>query len=734
MKQPLEQILNQAKGVLPGTNGLNGTDAASKYSNSACGGNGTVQPASSFKVLVVGAGIGGLTAAIALRQQGHEVLIFEQSKFNNELGAAIHLAPNSNGVLRRLGIFAEDFGANPMQALTEYTPEGECTRHIDLDGPNKMWQHPWLLAHRVHLHDALKKAATRPEGQGKPAELHTSNRVVDVDPEAATITLENGKTIQGDFVIGSDGVRSVTRKKVAGRDVNLFSSGKSAFRFMITRQSALDDPVTAKFAQSPGELIIWYGTDRRIVMYPTTNNTQLNFVCIHPDSESGAGGADTWSQKTSLEEMTKVYEGFDPAMIALISKADKDSLKAWKLMDMETLPTWVRGKLALLGDAAHPFTPHQGQGGGQAIEDAISMAIVFSGDAKKEEINERLNLYEKIRKERAETIQEYSRIAGSDIKAVGQNNMQTYTVYNFGHDEYDNSMQQLRKWFWARNPSMYWRMPIAFGPMPGPRQTHTGVVRQAEQSTFTTASIKFKTSRTVLQNLFPHTSNSYRFKSPGTVAYASYSQTTLGKMEWLGGSGYKHIGLYIHGVEYVKKDGSIISGTYMPLLFESLTDPIVSGREELGMPKLYTSVDIHRRSKGYRINTGWEGAIWGNFVWEGLEESDMAAESGKISGEDDDGILVHRYIPKVGRVHKGEAEAEYPVFVPYAEDFPTPKPQRVYKASKASFKIDPLDVDALPTLHHIISRLAEIPCYEVVSAKVVEGVGVPDVGAAHRVE
>lgn len=295
------------------------------------------------------------------------------------------------------------------------------------------------------------------------------------------------------------------------------------------------------------------------------------------------------------------------------------------------------------------------------------------------------------------------------------------------------------------------RMPVAFGPMPGPRQTTLGVSRESTESTFTTASIKFKTSRTLLQNLFPHNSSSYRFKSPGTVAYASFSQTTLNKMEWLGGSGYKHIGLYIHGVEYVKKNGEVVSGTCklslqslskydadnnsdMPLLFESLTDPIVSGREELGMPKLYTSIDIHRRTDAYRINTGWEGAIWGNFVWEGLQETDPSLESGKISGEDDDGILVYRYIPSVGRENKGKAEAEYPVFVPYAEDNVQPKTLRVWKARKGSFKIDGMDWEALPTLHHVIGRLAELPVYEVVGAKVVEGVGVPDVGAARRLE
>jgi Acetoacetate decarboxylase (ADC) len=309
-----------------------------------------------------------------------------------------------------------------------------------------------------------------------------------------------------------------------------------------------------------------------------------------------------------------------------------------------------------------------------------------------------------------------------------------YTNYNFGHDEWDNSTQELRKWTWARTPSIYWRMPVAFGPMPGPRQTTVGGVREATQSTFTTASVKFKTSRTLLQNLFPKDSTSYKFKSPGTIAYASFSQTTLNKMEWLGGSGYKHIGLYIHGVEYHKTNGEVISGSYMPILFESLTDPIVSGREELGMPKLYTSIDIHRRSNSYRINTGWEGAIWGNFTWDGLEEVDPSSTGGSISGEDDDGILVYRYIPSVGRENKGKADAEYPVFVPFKEEKPQPKTERVYRAAKASFKIDPLDWDALPTLHHVISRLGELPVYEIMDAKVVEGVGVPDVAAARRIE
>lgn len=331
---------------------------------------------------------------------------------------------------------------------------------------------PWLLAHRVHLHDALKKAATSPEGKGTPAKLHTSSRVVDVDVSSATIFLEDGGQIEGDLVVGSDGVHSVTRGKVAGGNVTPHGSGKSAFRFLISRKTAQDDPITSKFVQKSGELIIWYGSDRRAVVYPTTNNELLNFVCIHPEAESEAGD-DTWNTRGNYEKMLQVYEGFDPALLALLKKADVDGLKVWKLLDMDVLPTWVNEKLALLGDAAHPFLPHQGQGAGCAIEDGASLAVVLPQDTPREEIVDRLQLYEKIRIKRANRLQEFSRVAGYDLKETVKFDSSYITVeteavtdeflvrentnYNFGHDEWDYSTQELRKWTWARKPSMYWR-------------------------------------------------------------------------------------------------------------------------------------------------------------------------------------------------------------------------------------------------------------------------------------
>lgn len=307
-----------------------------------------------------------------------------------------------------------------------------------------------------------------------------------------------------------------------------------------------------------------------------------------------------------------------------------------------------------------------------------------------------------------------------------------YTEYNFGHDEFDNSVLAFKKWQQAKTPRVYWRAPVGFGPAPGPRQDVWGRPRKALDSTFVTASIKFKTSRTFLQNLFP--TESFSFKSPGTVAYASFSVTTLNKMAWLGGGGYNHFGLYIHGVQYKKRDGSTIVGTHLPLLFENSTDPIVTGRDELGMPKIFCEIDIHRRENSYRMQASWRGAKFCDFNLERLAPSDTSSEQGTIGGESDYGILVYRYVPAVGE--RGKADCEYPVVVPHEEDAKVVPStvHKVFKAHKPSVTFDKMDWDALPTLHHVVDVLADIPIYDVVGAKVVEGSGVPDVSAARRIE
>lgn len=210
---------------------------------------------------------------------------------SQETGAAIHLASNCNGLLRRMGLFAEDLGAVECTTVKEFLPHtAEMKYTVDAKRMgDKLWTHPWHLAHRAHLHTALRNMATDSDRKGAPAKLHLACRVKSVDPESATITLEDGSEFHGDLLIGADGVHSRTRASIPGGDKKPFDSGKSAFRFLIPTETLKADPRIAGYI-TPSTLTMWIGEDRRLVMYPCMDNTQMNFVCIHPSKESEVEG------------------------------------------------------------------------------------------------------------------------------------------------------------------------------------------------------------------------------------------------------------------------------------------------------------------------------------------------------------------------------------------------------------------------------------------------------------
>ncbi|KAM5511616.1 FAD binding domain protein [Fusarium oxysporum f. sp. phaseoli] len=382
--------------------------------------NGTA--ASPLKVLIAGAGIGGLSAAIALRVAGHDVEIFESSRFAAELGAAIHLPPNVNGVLRRFGLKPETWGANDTE-----------------------W--PWQLSHRVDLHEALKAAATSPDLSGIPAKLHLRSRVTSCDPAKAVIILENGQSHKGDLLVAADGVHSTLRPIISGENIPTFASGGCAFRFLVPISKAKANPITAPLVEKTGDFQIWEGKNRRLVIYPCRDNNELNFVCLHPDEES-QDSTEGWNNASTIEHVLDVFDEYCQPMKTLLSMADAPSIKLWRLWDRRALNTWVCDSAALLGDAAHPFLPHQGQGGAQAIEDGAALGALFPLGTTPPEVPERLKLYLKARYERATMVQDFSRqmaFQTSDQDKVGgfSMNPMEFSAKNFDHDAFEHAQQLL---------------------------------------------------------------------------------------------------------------------------------------------------------------------------------------------------------------------------------------------------------------------------------------------------
>ncbi|KAI8676978.1 FAD-binding-3 domain-containing protein [Fusarium sp. Ph1] len=669
-----------------------------------------------LRVAIIGAGIGGLSAAIGLRRQGHQVNLYEKSSFAVELGAGIHLTPNGNGILRRWGIFAEEFGGTLLNRRFEFHCNGEPILDEDLTTPNLRWEHPWHLVHRVALHERLKRAATGEDGRGLPAILHTSSEVVHVSPERGKITLVDGTIIEADVIIGADGVHSRSRQFICDSMPGVISSGKGAFRFLIPRSLADEDPEIQPLVEARDAAYMWFANDRRVVLYPCNSNKTLNFVCIHPEEESHSMAGDGWDKTGSLEQVLEVFKSFDPVLLRLFRKMDPKELKVWQLLDMEKPPAWVNERMALLGDAAHPFTPYQGQGANQAIEDAAAITVVLPYGTCPANVPERLKMYEKIRYDRAHKIQSDSRRAGSDWKdGKPQVNPAIFGSFNFAHDAYHHANIVFKRHLWKSTPGARWRMPVSFGPSYELRSHDSSDSRQ----TFTTAAVRFKSSRTYLESLLP--TESYTFVADDTLCEVSLAITTRKNVPCLGGADYSRFGLYLHGVQYKRDDDSTVQGSFVPVLLEDSADMVISTREEQGMPALFCDIEVTSSPQTYQMKASWRGVNFTDLILEDLEEDPRAAEN---AGDDVSGriLLSHHFRPKIG-VPKEPGET-YAVKGSIG-DASCRVTQR-WRIKKGSVKLQGHSWESLPTLHHVAASLADMAMYGIVSAEVVSGTGVPN--------
>lgn len=383
--------------------------------------------------------------------------------------------------------------------------------------------------------------------------------------------------------------------------------------------------------------------------------------------------------------------------------------------------------------------PYSGQGAASAIEDGVSLGVMLEEGVSVEDVPQRLKLYQEARMQRAYKLQDYSRGAGNDlISPAGRTDtvgeaLTKLAAFVYGHDELHHSQHVLREHLQSRNPQgVIWRSPVAFGPMPGPRQDFFGASHDTSHSSYRSISLRMKTSRTLLQNLLPRR-DVLSVADPKKDAEMTWKYQSNSNMAWLGGGTYAHFSLYMHGVQCKKPDGSVLVGDYLAIMLEDKADPIITGRDEIGFPKLFCDLAVSEgvSDKHTTIRASWGGFDFATMRLNDPKPKDMTNGVAEIKREPTTsspsppphaGLLVHRYIPAVGK--KDSADADYIVCVPPAKNDEKPTVERTWTCADAGIILDQGDWKSLPTLHHIVNRLEELPDLGIVQATIAEGKGV----------
>jgi salicylate hydroxylase len=343
------------------------------------------------RILIAGAGIGGLAAASCLMKAGHEVEVHEQAPELAEVGAGIQISANAMHVLRHLGLeeAITRVGVRPGAYVFRLHDTGEVIQRFSLsDEHQQLHGAPYTQLHRADLHDILA-ARARAFDAGVVRLNHKVTGFVE-SADGVELHFADGSPARGDLLIGADGLKSAVRRQFLG-DAPATYTGDAAWRVVVPTERLPDNFLEKVMS-------VFMGPGGHVVCYYLRNGALLNFVGI---VETDEVSEESWTVKLPWTELKAHYRGWHPAIQTIIDAADKDQCYRWSLFNRPPIRDWSTARVTLLGDAAHPTLPYLAQGAVMAIEDG---AVLTRALAMADSIPAALQLYQRNRVDRTARI------------------------------------------------------------------------------------------------------------------------------------------------------------------------------------------------------------------------------------------------------------------------------------------------------------------------------------------
>ncbi|MGE0736478.1 MAG: FAD-dependent monooxygenase [Alphaproteobacteria bacterium] len=348
------------------------------------------------KIIIAGAGIGGLAAAGCLLLAGYDVEIYEQAPVLGEIGAGIQQSANATLVMRHLGVLDQLRAVAFLPPVTQFRlfDTGEVLQELSLAQIHEA-RHgaPYLQLHRADFHAIVAKRIL----ELKPGCIHLSAAAAGFEEDASGVALKlaDGRVVKADLLIGADGIKSAVRRQMVGANKPQYT-GDSAWRLTVPAEKLPKNFLDGKSS-------IWVGPDKHAVIYFLRGGTLLNFAgAVELDELLD----ESWTQKRPWTELKSDFAGWHPDIQTIIDTTDRTECYRWPINVHPHLERWATRRAVLLGDAAHPTLPYLAQGAAMAVEDG---AVLTRALDQSDTIADAVKLYEHNRMPRARRIVDESR-------------------------------------------------------------------------------------------------------------------------------------------------------------------------------------------------------------------------------------------------------------------------------------------------------------------------------------